>query len=116
MAGIQHARNAVDVTEGEFIVLVLGAACCEDDAVLGQCLCEVSVILAALHATVAACHHYKLADGTTLDGIHYLVGEGKYLLMRESSNDFACFNLLWRSASLCQCDDFTEIFLAVGIG
>ena len=116
LSSVQNARNTVDVAKTEFVVLVFGATCREDNAIFRKCFGEVGVVLAALHATVTASHNHKLADGAALDGFHHLVGEGKHLLVGEATYNLARLDLLRGLAGLGQGDDLAEVLLAVGIG
>ena len=114
LAGIEHAGNTADIAERQLDVLVLRTAGREDDRVLRQCLGELRVVLAALHAAIAAGHDHELLDGAGLHGLDDLVGQCEHLGMCEAADDLALLQLRRSRAFLRQLDDGGEILRAIG--
>ena len=114
LASVEHARDAADVAKVELDVLVLRAACRQDDRILRQRLCELCIVVAALHAAVAARHDDELLDGTALDGLDDLVRKREDLLMREAADNRSLLELFRCRALLCHLDDGREVLRAIG--
>ena len=113
LASIEDARDAADVAEVHLDVLVLRAASRQDDRILRQSLGELCVVLAALHAAIAASHDDELLDGTALNGLDNLVGHGEDLRMCKAADNLALLELLRGLALLGHLDDRAEVLRAV---
>ena len=113
LTGIEDARDTADVTEILLDVLVLRAACREDDCVVWQSLSELSIVLTRLHASIAARHDDELLDRAALHRLDNLVRDGKDLLMREAADDLARLQLRRRRTLLRALDDGRKVFLTV---
>ncbi len=109
LTGIEHPGNAADIAESQLVVAVLGAAGGQDHRVLGQRFRHFGKITARLLPSVATGHDDKALDGTRFYGVHDLVGQRKNLIMGESADDFAGFELLRGLAGFRQLDDCGEI-------
>ena len=116
LSSIEHTRDAVDVAEVELVVFILSAARGEDHHILRQSLGEVSIIVTALHTTVATTHHHELADSATLDSLNDLVSKGKDLVVSEAADDLTMLDLFRSLALACHLDDLREVLMAVGTG
>ena len=101
LSGIEHTRNASDVSQIQLVVFVFGASGCQNDTILRQGTCKVCVIIAALHASVTARHHHKLTDGSALDRLDHLVGQLQHLVVCKAAHDASGFNLCRRRTVFC---------------
>ena len=114
LSGVENAGNTIDVAEVELVVLIFSAARGEDDHILRQCLCEVGIVVTALHTAIATAHDDELTDSTALDSLHDLVSKGEDLIVGEAADDLSVLDLLGSLALASHLDDLREVLMAVG--
>ena len=105
LACVKHTRDSIDIAKVQLVVLVLCAACSQDDNILRQLLCKLCIVLSGLHTAIAACHDDKLTDRAGLDRIDDLVRQRKHLLMCETADNASGLDFLRRLAGLCLLND-----------
>ena len=88
LADVQQARDAADVAEVELVEAVLAAGQGEDDAILGNLLGELGVVVAAGFGAVAAADEEEVLDLAGLDRGDDLVGHAQHGIVAETGQEF----------------------------
>ncbi|GFI37989.1 hypothetical protein IMSAGC015_02178 [Lachnospiraceae bacterium] len=111
LPGVQNTRNAVDVAQRQFVVLVFRASGCQDHSIFRQCLGKFGIVFPALGTAVTARHHNELFDRAAFYRIDHLIRQSQNLRVCKSADQLSCFNFSRCSASFCVFNDNGKILL-----
>ena len=87
LAGIEDARNAVDVAEVQLVVFVFCTAGGQNHGVFRQRLCKIRVIAAALCTAVTSSHDNEFFDRAGFHGIDDLVCQGEIMAISDGTTN-----------------------------